>query len=337
MRIILHKTSKNKLNETIDYLINTDNRTFNKVLKALRNPDGDLDIKYMHEINNPNATLEIVKLSDLIGKLKSLDEEQYTDVQKERIEILKKCRGEEDFKKFIKKHCKISKSDYNDILSIFNGTKTFNEFIEEKINAKHKKNILSFFRINSQKALPAGNASIVDKYYNIIQNILSNAKYNFSIQENEQAFHDIELAMSVKKIEAQYSIVLGKNDEPDWQISHGLRDYVFHDMPQNLSPEEQAVWIYMKLCKTFSYDEQHIFSKIDHSSFNKTFLEGIKPNDKLICYDFSRVYAKFINEYLGDNIEAKVVGSSGHFFVELIGQDAAVKAEATNAIGRKWY
>ena len=62
-------------------------------------------------------------------------------------------------------------------------------------------------------------------------------------------------------------------------------------------------------------------------------MEGVRPGDKLICFDFSRIYAKFINQDLGEILEAKIIGSKGHFLVELIGQDSVITVEATTAQG----
>ena len=332
MQIILERRINNKLNDTVDYILNTDNGTFNEIIRALRDPKGELDIRYREEIDDPDRTQEIVRISELITRFKELSKQQNIGIQKKRIEKLEKCRGKKDLKKLIKSKYRLSSSEAECILSILNGTKTLSEFIEEKRNSKSKNGILSFLRGKFQKALPEGEESIVDKYCNLINRIISeDISPGFPIDsEDEKNFDKIRTVIYGEREAKHHKIVLGKNDEADWQISPELREYVYQDMPKDLSPEEQAVWIYMKLCKTLSYDDKQVFDTKDNS-LNTAFLEGIKPGDKLVCFDFSRIYAKFINEDLGDSIEAKLIGSKGHFLVELVGQDTAAKVEATTA------
>lgn len=75
-------------------------------------------------------------------------------------------------------------------------------------------------------------------------------------------------------------------------------------MPKNLHPEYKAMFIYFRLCKTLRYDEGYMYSSRIGSEdvekytpeFSRERIESIKPGDPVTCYDFARIYCKFIKE-----------------------------------------
>lgn len=156
----------------------------------------------------------------------------------------------------------------------------------------------------------------------------------FLIQEHNsyaEVFNLIKNRMMAEKEIKRNSVIIGKEDEPDWKINDELKEYVYKDMPENLNSEEKAVWVYMKLCETLQYDDSRVFEGNDNR-ININLLENVKPKSKVICFDFARLYAKFINSMQDDNIEAKVVGGKEHFSVKVISKDIIMSAEATSAI-----
>ena len=126
-----------------------------------------------------------------------------------------------------------------------------------------------------------------------------------------------------------------KGDEPDWNVSEELYDSIFNSMPDNLTTEEKAIYIYYKMCQILQYDEGFLYKKrLDkesyHFNFSKEHLENIKPNSKVVCYDFSRIYANLING-LGEGIEGTVI-DTGHFSAGFITENASAEVEAINVI-----
>ena len=109
-------------------------------------------------------------------------------------------------------------------------------------------------------------------------------------------------------------------------------------MPEGLSLEEKAMYIYCKLCKELSYDEGYFFrEKLDGERYSYTFsqehLEGIKPKSKITCWDFSRIFSKMINELDGD-IEAVIIAEGenyGHYLTGFYTDKVSVMLEAINA------
>ena len=133
--------------------------------------------------------------------------------------------------------------------------------------------------------------------------------------------------------------IIRKNDEPDFTINKDLRDYVYADMPENLTLEEKAIYIYLKLCKTFSYNDGYFFrgyigDKEFNDSFSRERLESINKDSRIICWDFARLYSKFINE-LDGNIEAVTIkiiegDNFNHYFTGFYTDNVSTMLEAIN-------
>lgn len=131
--------------------------------------------------------------------------------------------------------------------------------------------------------------------------------------------------------------VFRKNDEPDWNVNKDLREAVYKDMPQDLSLEEKALYIYTKLCKELEFDEEYLYrnkgiSSQFKSDFSKEKLESIKPGSKITCFDFSRIFSKLVNEIDGD-IEAVIISQGenrGHFLTGFYTDNVSVRLEAVN-------
>ena len=132
-------------------------------------------------------------------------------------------------------------------------------------------------------------------------------------------------------------IFIRAGDEPDWEISPDTRKAIIEDMPKDLSLEEKAMYIYCKMCKIFQYDEGYFYkdrlnnAKYDYN-FSKEHLEGIKPGDKVTCFDFSRMYAKLINEIEGDITAVVIIKgiNRGHALTGFYTEKASVQLEAMN-------
>ena len=79
--------------------------------------------------------------------------------------------------------------------------------------------------------------------------------------------------------------VIREEDEPEWNISQELQNEILNKMPGNLSLEEKAMYIYIKLCSTLKYNEDYLYKdnvnlyKFSHD-FNQEKLESIRPRFK---------------------------------------------------------
>ena len=109
-------------------------------------------------------------------------------------------------------------------------------------------------------------------------------------------------------------------------------------MPNNLSPEEKALYVYYKMCNIFLYDEGYMYrdkiQKVNYTDeFSKDHLEKIVPGDKITCYDFSRIYEKVIKNL--PEIDVVIISegvNSGHFLNGISTRNGAVELEAINTM-----
>ena len=131
--------------------------------------------------------------------------------------------------------------------------------------------------------------------------------------------------------------VIREGKEPNWNVNPEFKKTIFKDMPNDLSLEEKAIYIYMKLCKELVYDEGYMYrDKIGPDSYSSEFSkekqESIKPGSKVTCFEFSRICAKMINQLEGD-IEAVLVlqgNNKGHMFTGFYTDNVSVNLELTN-------
>lgn len=136
--------------------------------------------------------------------------------------------------------------------------------------------------------------------------------------------------------------IVRDGEESHWEIMPEIHEAIFADMPQDLSLEEQAMYIYCKMCTIFSYDEGYMYRdklrKVNYeSTFSKEHLEGLKPGDKITCYDFSRIYAKLINGLDGDITAVMILegGNEGHALAGFYTENVSATVEAINVASDK--
>lgn len=90
-------------------------------------------------------------------------------------------------------------------------------------------------------------------------------------------------------------------------LNKTIRDYLYKEMPANLSTIEKAIYLYVKACKLFTYDEKFYAA-------NQKGVEAVKHQDikhlseidlnhrDIVCYEFTAIYGKLLEE-LGINFE----------------------------------
>ena len=168
------------------------------------------------------------------------------------------------------------------------------------------------------------------------------------LEEFKKRYLQIFDAINIDRyVNPSYTFSMGPNitdnivrdgEEPHWEITPEIHEAIFADMPQDLSLEEQAMYIYCKMCTIFSYDEGYMYRdklrKVNYeSTFSKEHLEGLKPGDKITCYDFSRIYAKLINGLDGDITAVMILegGNEGHALAGFYTENVSATVEAINA------
>lgn len=158
-----------------------------------------------------------------------------------------------------------------------------------------------------------------------------------------------------ESLEGDYKIILEPNrelvedwieyDQVKWEIDEKLQNLVTKLLKETtLSFEDKILEIYKYICLHYIYDVNVLyFFKRDLSDINnikyiavdwygriidEKWKENRKKHNRRICYEFARIYAKAINELIGDNdnLEAFMVGDKEnlHYVVGLTGDEYSV-------------
>ncbi len=331
MQIILGKRNKGKLSDSIEYILNASKKEFRKIIGELYKPTGEVNFLYQAEADGEEEFIETVNIGEILESLSKVDFNKLDIKAVKRVMILLGYRTEDDLRDEIADRYHLSSQDVNSLFEILKGNKDFLEFIKEKENEEK----LPFAFLRKNKRVFNNQQSMKSFYYIIMQRIMEgDYSYNYYFPERESyrsTFVVLKTRMIAEKNIDAHEIVIKDGDEPDWEINDELVRYVYENMPMGLSPEETAIWIYMKLCQTLKYDDSQVFDLPD-DSIDIEKLENIKPNSRVVCFDFARLYAKFVNQMLKGDAEAVVVGKRGHYYAEVITKNIVAEVESVNVI-----
>lgn len=119
------------------------------------------------------------------------------------------------------------------------------------------------------------------------------------------------------------------------EYSKKFKEEIFKDIPENFESLEKAFYIYYKMCKLLTYDEEQyarrkeIDYEIKHHDINRL-KEIDSKNNRIVCYEFNALYAKFLRD-LG--IKYELEGSSeyanGHVALIFRVDKFIVRADST--------
>lgn len=91
-------------------------------------------------------------------------------------------------------------------------------------------------------------------------------------------------------------------------LNEELENAIIGDMPSDLNTLEKAIYIYIKMCKTLTYDEEYAASKEKEEVLNKHrnigTISNITPsNNRVVCFEFNIIYSAFLHK-LGVNFKS---------------------------------
>lgn len=140
---------------------------------------------------------------------------------------------------------------------------------------------------------------------------------------------------------------LNKHTKPEGElhneitINEELREAILKDMPNDLTPLEKAIYIYIKMCQFLSYDDEYyVESRYNqtraHSDLN--YVSEISPsNGKTVCYEFNVIYSRLLSE-LGINFKSNYRNSdaenygSSHVHLEYRVDKFLIAADASKTV-----
>ena len=235
----------------------------------------------------------------------------------------------QDDKKVIDRFETLKEALYIDKYIILNKDKDFELEIE---NVKYKEKILALFEFINLKEeyfkkiceiddIKTINNMPKDRFLYMVKTfleknkILENHIVTDSIQSNylllkQGQIIDIEaLNKHLSTVDKKYKYV---------KLDKKLEQEIISNMPSDLNNLEKSMYIYMKMCKTLSYDDEYyaVDQKGDavEKHQNIDYITNITlDNPKAVCFEFNVIYTKFLND-LGINFESNYKNMYGEAY-----------------------
>ena len=226
-------------------------------------------------------------------------------------------------------------------------------------NLYYKNKLITYVYDQKLKSFP------VNKIYNLFlleydefKNIIENNNFGISHDEflmillkyvieyaNDQTLilpNHIKLKANLIREKTKASFVLDKihlHKTPSYMkninMNSDFEKYVLNQIPLNYSNIEKAFYIYLLLCRIFTYDAIEVNGS--KSNINHKNIERIKEidenNNVILCYEFIVIYAKFL-ELLGINYEIDKNGKYAKEHINLCIQykDSKIIVEPTRGV-----
>lgn len=101
-------------------------------------------------------------------------------------------------------------------------------------------------------------------------------------------------------------------------LNNELRRAIVEGMPEDATDLEKAIYIYIRMCKLFTYDDEYfaVNQRGEAAKKHKSadYISSITlENNKIVCFEFNLIYAKFLNE-LGIHFLSDYKGMTGESF-----------------------
>ena len=110
---------------------------------------------------------------------------------------------------------------------------------------------------------------------------------------------------SLQKIDLQAinkHLVTVDNKYQTVQLDDELEHEIISGIPENASDLEKGIYIYIKMCKLLTYDDEYYAvnqkgeATVKHKSIDHVSSITLK-NNKVVCYEFNMIYSKLLNKF----------------------------------------
>lgn len=132
-----------------------------------------------------------------------------------------------------------------------------------------------------------------------------------------------------------------KTNEPNLEkikLHNDLESTILRGTPETSTPLEKAIYIYLKMCKLLTYDEEYYLNNQTGPTVNKhqdiNYIQTITPsNNSIVCFEFNLIFAYFLNK-LGINfsINADYTYGNGHANLEFRYNNFLIRADSVTSI-----
>ena len=134
-----------------------------------------------------------------------------------------------------------------------------------------------------------------------------------------------------------------------FSVNEELQESILSGLPSDFSDLEKAIYIYIKMCKLFTYDEEfYAVNQKGPLSEKHRLIDNLSnislTNNKVVCYEFNAIYSYMLNklkinykcycgsnDYKAEEAEGRWYGTD-HTFLEFMCDKFLVKADAVTGI-----
>ena len=170
-----------------------------------------------------------------------------------------------------------------------------------------------------------------------INEILKNYYVSDNVKNNYKKLDSLEM-IDFEAINKFYKYDDGVNKI---KLNEELEKEILKNMPSNLNKIESATYIYIKMCKLLSYDEEFFFAHKEaevlqkHSSLKH--LEDITlTSNEVVCYEFNAIYAKLLKDlnisFCSNKSIEEFYGTNNHAMIDLRCGKYLVSADSLTSI-----
>lgn len=139
---------------------------------------------------------------------------------------------------------------------------------------------------------------------------------NYELPDNFVKRHNSLYSMQVIDLEAINKYVVTTDVKyKEIKIDSDLEKVIMDGFPYAASELEMAIYIYIKMCKVLTYDEEYYavnqMGVATEKHRSTSHITSITPqNNQVVCFEFNIIYAKFLN-ILGINFTSNYVSCIG--------------------------
>ena len=262
------------------------------VEKLFNGETNELKIGYE---NDGELSVESLSKADIIAALDVLFKESKFNIPedvKKRYELLKEKIS----------YSRLKQEKINEVYTVDIDRQTYNVSIND---------ILLFMQMKTEKLEKICN----DSYYKLVggikkeyffyaaykyftsNEILKNYDVSNDVKENYKKLKNLEM-IDFEALNKFYNYDNGVNKI---KLNQELEIEILKNLPKNFNKIQSAIYIYIKMCKLLSYDEEFFFAHKEAKVLEKhkyiEHLLSVSPRtNEVVCYEFNAIYAKLLKD-----------------------------------------
>lgn len=130
--------------------------------------------------------------------------------------------------------------------------------------------------------------------------IISFIKTNYILKKYalpEQIINRILNIQNYKYVDFYAINKVFNESENNFLINDNLKKEILNSVPNDISKLEKSIYIYIKLCKILTYDEEYLIKINENLQNNKRNFNNISvENNKVVCFEFTYLFAQLLSE-----------------------------------------